>query len=104
MAQTLILPAVRDEYIDSLKAYNETDGSNVKTALDMLHDRVSELAGGLVAMQDAIKALRDAVAADDPAETIKRMTELRKAADAMETVVPSGKWPLPKYQDMLFVY
>ena len=104
MAQTMILPAVRDEYLETMRAYNETDASNVKLALDMLHERTSELASGMVAMQDAVDALRDALAADDPGDTLKHMAELRAAADSLETIVPDRKWPLPKYHDMLFVY
>ena len=32
------------------------------------------------------------------------MTETRKAADALETVVSSNLWPLPTYAEMLFLY
>jgi len=32
-----------------------------------------------------------------------RMGELREAADALETLVDDAAWPLPTYQEMLFV-
>ena len=77
---------------------------DVKLALDMLHERTSELASGMVALQDAIDALRDALAANDSEETLKHMAELRKTADSLEAALPSSRWPLPKYREMLFVY
>ena len=104
MAQTMILPAVRDEYLESMRAYNETDASNVKTALDMLRGRISKLADGMVALQNSIDALGVALDAENSADTLKYMTELRTAADALEAVVPSSRWPLPKYREMLFLY
>jgi len=32
-----------------------------------------------------------------------RMGELRAAADSLETLVDDAAWPLPTYQEMLFV-
>ena len=104
IAQTMILPAVRAEYYETAKAYNETDSSNVKTAIDMLHGEMMELGCGLVKMKDAIDYLRDALANYDTTDILARMAELRKVADSLETVVANDRWPLPKYRDMLFLY
>ena len=104
IARTMILPAVRSEYAEVLRTYNETDASNVKTALDMLRGRISKLADGLVALQNSIDALGVALDAENSADTLKYMAELRTAADALEAVVPSSRWPLPKYREMLFLY
>ncbi len=104
IAKTMILPAVRAEYLETAKAYNETDSSNVKVANDMLHGQMTELGSGLVKMKEAIDYLQDALKNYDTADTLARMSELRKIADSLETIVTSEKWPLPKYREMLFLY
>ena len=104
IAKTMILPAVRAEYLEIAKAYNETDSSNVKIAIDMLHGQMTELGSGLVKMKEAIDYLQDALKNYDTADTLARMSELRKIADSLETIVTSEKWPLPKYREMLFLY
>ena len=104
IAKTMILPAVRAEYLEVAKAYNETDSSNVKIAIDMLHGQMTELGSGLVKMKEAIDYLQDALKNYDTADTLARMSELRKIADSLETIVTSEKWPLPKYREMLFLY
>jgi len=100
----MILPAVRSEYLETAKAYNETDSSNVKIAVDMLHGQMTELADGLVKMKDAIDYLQGALKNRDTAEILARMAELRQVADSLETVVTNDRWPLPKYREMLFLY
>ena len=104
IANTMILPVVRAEYLETAKAYNETDASDVKIAIDMLHEQMTELAGGLVKLKNTIDYLRDALKTDDTADILAKMSELRQTADSLEQVVSSGKWPLPKYRDMLFLY
>ena len=104
IAKTMILPAVRAEYLEAAKAYNETDSSNVKVAIDMLHGQMTELGSGLVKMKEAIDYLQDALKNYDTADTLARMSELRKIADSLETIVTCEKWPLPKYREMLFLY
>ena len=104
MARTMILPAVRAEYLETAKTYNETDSSNVKIAIDMLHGQMTELGTGLVKMKEAIDYLQDALKNYDTADTLARMSELRKIADSLEAVVSNEKWPLPKYREMLFLY
>ena len=55
-------------------------------------------------MKEAIDYLQDALKNYDTADTLARMSELRKIADSLETIVTSEKWPLPKYREMLFLY
>ena len=104
IARTMILPAVRAEYFETAKAYNETDASNVKIAVDMLHGQMTELGNGLVALKEAIDYLQGALANNDPEDILTRMADLRKVADSLETIVASDRWPLPKYREMLFLY
>ena len=104
IARTQILPAVRAEYLETLKAYNETDASDVKVAADALHDETAALGKGFVDLKAGVKALEAAVAAKDTAEVLARMGALRAVADRLETVVSDARWPLPKYRSMLFLY
>ena len=104
MARTMILPAVRAEYLETAKTYNETDSSNVKIAIDMLHGQMTELGTGLVKMKESSDYLQDALKNYDTADTLARMSELRKIADSLEAVVSNERWPLPKYREMLFLY
>jgi glutamine synthetase len=104
IARTMILPAVRSEYAEVLRTYNETDASNVKMALDMLHEQVAALGNGLVELEGAIDRLRGSIAAGDARDAVCRMADLRKIADGLEQIVDNSRWPLPKYRDMLFLY
>ena len=104
MARTMILPAVRAEYVEALTAYNETDASDVKVATEVLQAQTTTLAKGLVSLQGAITALDAAVAGDAPSAVVAQMADLRKVVDSLEKIVANDRWPLPKYREMLFLY
>ncbi len=107
---TVILPAaVRYQTevalnIGALKAAGvEPDAS----ALD-------EVTTPLTALRSALGVLRSALAAEVGhtglaeaqhayAELLPAMNAVRAAADALETVVADDLWPLPTYQEMLFI-
>jgi glutamine synthetase len=36
-------------------------------------------------------------------EVIPAMSEVRKAADTLETIIDAELWPLPSYAEMLYV-
>ncbi len=104
LVKTMILPAVRAEYRETIEAYNQTDESDIKCAIDLLHEEVTCLALGMTRAKDALAHLEAAVKAADPEAALAAMTALRKEVDALERVVADEKWPLPKYREMLFVY
>ena len=104
MVRTMILPAVREEYRRAIDTYNQTDASDMKDALDVLRDDVAGLAKGLAAVRDGAARLEEAVRDGEPTIALARMTALRKEVDALEGKVADGRWPLPKYREMLFVY
>jgi glutamine synthetase len=69
---------------------------------------------GIKDLQAAITVLREQVAKDVPAEPldeakhaclddIPAMEAVRVASDFLETVVADDLWPLPTYQEMLFI-
>ena len=104
IARTMILPAVRAEYVEALKAYNETDASNVKDAIDVLRAETAKLGKGLVMLQKDIDELEQAVATGKPETVLATMSALRAVSDSLEKVVSDDRWPLPKYREMLFLY
>ena len=104
IAKTLVIPAVKQEYRETIEAYNQTDASNVKNAVEVLREEVVKLGDGLAAAEAGVKALAAAAAKKDAAAALAAMADLRKTVDALEGEVADEKWPLPKYREMLFVY
>ena len=104
IAKTLVIPAVKQEYRETIEAYNQTDASNVKNAVEVLREEVVQLGDGLAAAEAGVKALAEAAAKKDAAAALAAMADLRKTVDALEGEVADEKWPLPKYREMLFVY
>ena len=104
IARTMILPAVKQEYRETIEAYNQTDASNLKGAIDVLKDEVTRLGDGLTAAEASVRRLQEAVNKADPAAALAEMATLRQTVDALESEVADEKWPLPKYREMLFVY
>jgi glutamine synthetase len=102
IASTQILPTVigyQAELAASVKAVEEA-GSNARTAKDSLV-KVTALADDLAA---GIKALDEALEAHNTEKMKTAMNDTRKAADALEGLVPEDAWPLPSYAEMLFLY
>ena len=104
MVKTMILPAVKAEYRETIEAYNATDESNIKSAIDCLHDEVVALADGMTALSKSLARLERAVRDGRSEEALDEMATMRESVDALESQVADEKWPLPKYREMLFVY
>jgi glutamine synthetase len=106
MARTLILPAV-------LRQAELLDEASDLAGVDGLIEELSELTGELIS---AIKALENANLAENQPDdegqkwaeymrdtVIPAMNAVRAAADKLEKIVADDLWPLPKYQEMLFI-
>ena len=111
MAKTLILPA-------GLRYQGELagQGANLKavgvefdtTLLDEVSGLVADLQRGIVALEEGIAGAHGAESTLDEAryacETLlPAMATVREAADGLEHIVADDLWPLPTYQEMLFV-
>ena len=102
MARTLILPAAA-RYLEVL---DEAD-------LDELEDELRSAVGTLVGAIRRLEAanLEENHPNTEPIEEAKygrdaiipALTAVREAADALEKLVADDLWPLPKYQEILFV-
>lgn len=110
LAKTMILPAayryqgILASTVASLKA------SDMKADTRSL-SKVSSL---ITELEDRIEALEKAVTANEPGDLIKHalhsrntlypaLVAVRESSDALEEIVADDLWPLPTYQEMLFI-
>jgi glutamine synthetase len=100
IAKTMILPAA----LRHLALIAEAGVSSLETGLRELID---ELIGALDELEAAnadpveLEGLEGAIHARD--KQLAAMAEVREAADKLEKVVADDLWPLPKYEEMLFI-
>ena len=104
LATERILPAARAEYLETAKAIAAGEKACAGSGLDTLRATLDDLGAGLDALHGALRALDAGLANGPEAAILNAMGDLRSAADALERVVSEERWPLPKYQDMLFLY
>ncbi len=110
MAKTIIYPtAVR--YLSDLSM---ASAGMSEMGLDMDNSVAAKVAESTNGMMAAVNKLSDATAKEDFASTeehmqyfandiLSLMNEVRAHADALEVEVADELWPLPKYQEMLFI-
>lgn len=110
MAKTMIYPAAI-EYLSTLTSTAERSAAMGITLETGSASTVAELANAMMA---AVARLGDSLAKEGFASTEEHMQhcaseirglmdEVRSAADALEAEVADELWPLPKYQEMLFI-
>ena len=75
-----------------------------------LPEQLPALADELAAAIDALDAARDVTKSDTHAQAkhscdkvLPAMLKVRAAADALEEIVADEYWPLPSYQELLFL-
>jgi glutamine synthetase len=100
IGKTMILPAA----LRYLALITEAGVSSLETGLRELID---ELVGALDELEAAnampaeLEGIEGAIHARDT--QLSAMTAVREAADKLEKVVADDLWPLPKYEEMLFI-
>ena len=104
IAREQILPAVKAEYLETAQAAAAAAQLGVAPGAAALKDLLAELGGGLEALVRDLAQLDAALAADGDAAILAAMGAVRTTVDALEKKVADGRWPLPKYRDMLFLY
>ncbi|HEX3567565.1 MAG TPA: glutamine synthetase III [Acidimicrobiales bacterium] len=110
MAKTIILPAATRYQtelalnVSSLAAIGQETDSGT---LDEVSASLKALRSGIAALTSAIdhdeldSEMKEAWHAQE--ELLPAMTSVRAAADTLETLVADDLWPLPTYQEMLFI-
>jgi glutamine synthetase len=99
IAQTMILPA-------GLRQLALIDAAGVSALEGEARELVDELVAALAALKEAnhypdMEGMDWAVYARD--KQLAAMAGVREAADKLEEVVADDLWPLPKYEEMLFI-
>ncbi len=104
VASEMILPAVRAEYKETLEAFAMAEKCGVSSGTTALKECLTELGSGLDALKGGIARLDAALGGTRSEDVIAAMLALRTTVDTLEHHVADGKWPLPKYREMLFLY
>jgi len=100
IARTMLVPA-------TLRYLALIDDANVGSLEREVRPMLDELLGAIGRLRDAngypegIEGLELAEYARD--KQVPAMEEVREAADQLEKVVSDDLWPLPKYEEMLFI-
>jgi glutamine synthetase len=110
IGSTIILPAAiryQTELAQNVLALKAAGVPPSTTALESVTGLIGELESGLAALKLAL-ADHSAESALDEAKhaqeaLLPAMATIRTAADALEAVVADDLWPLPTYQEMLFI-
>ncbi len=87
LAKSMIVPAV----VTAINEYSSV------SAVAGITGEMSSL------LEKAVAGIAALEAAEEPAEQIAAMGELRAAVDALEAIVPADLWPLPSYAELLLV-
>jgi glutamine synthetase len=110
MAKTIVFPAgvrYQKELAETTAAIKATGIEPHTTALDDVTGKVRDLQTAIAGLEDILaKANGKTVQAEAKTKCTKvlpAMLAVRDAADALETVVADDLWPLPTYQEMLFI-
>lgn len=106
IAQTQILPGVL-AYMRDLAALSTVNSAAASATLTMVGSAADELVKALAALRAQNEELGGETVHEKARHmcdnVLPAMQQVRKAADALERVVASERWPLPGYREMLFV-
>jgi len=103
MAATIILPALRNEYDQTVSALSralDAKRTSGTAALQKLADKLGDALDSIVSDLDTLETALTSCHED----ILVAMSRLRTSVDAAETLVNDRSWPLPKYREMLFIY
>lgn len=102
IARTMIVPAALDYAVSLAETIKSVEGINKtkSTSSRKLLKEVSKLTEAAIAGADKLETATDAAEID---KTKAAMVDLRKSVDALEGLVPTERWPLPSYTEMLFI-
>ena len=105
MGRTMIFPAAV-AYLKELASTAANMKAIGKEFDSATIDKVSSLIGDLESSLDTLESIHAADTHEpqyQATEILPAMLKVREAADALEAIVPDSLWPLPTYQEMLFI-
>ncbi len=109
LASTVILPAAiryQTELASNVATLKAAGVEADTTLLEAVSTPISELTAALTALKEGMAAHGGESAADEAVHAqglLALMDAVRTAADTLEGVVADDLWPLPTYQEMLYI-
>ena len=104
IARSMVRPVVAEEFSRLATAIGRAKRDGLKVGLRGLGALSQKLGAGLDDLHVKCERLDKALSKEDGAAIRAAMDTLRSTVDRLELLVDDGKWPLPKYRQMLFVY
>lgn len=104
LARSMIRPVVADEFSRLATAIGRAKRDGIKVGLRGLGALSQKLGAGLDDLHVKCERLEKAIAKGVSEPIRLAANDLRNTVDRLELLVDDGKWPLPKYRQMLFVY
>jgi glutamine synthetase len=110
MANTMILPSAlryQTELATNVSSLKKAGVEADLTTLTEVSDTIADLRRGIATLRSEIDH-DDVESTEKHAEHAQKgllpaMSSVRTAADALEALVADDLWPLPTYQEMLFI-
>jgi len=109
LGSTVILPAAmryQTEVATNLAALQAVGVETDSGMLDSVSVPIGELVASLATLRSALAhngATTTLAEAEHARDLLPAMSSVRAAADELETIVADDLWPLPTYQEMLFI-
>ena len=104
IARSMVRPVVADEFTRLASALGQARQDGLKVGITGLQALSLKLGAGLDDLHFKTEKAEKALAHGTTREIIAATGDLRRTVDRLELLVDDGKWPLPKYRDMLFIY
>jgi glutamine synthetase len=103
IARSMVRPVVADEFSRLAAAIGQAKKDGLKVGIRGLTALSLKLGAGLDDLHIKCDRLEKALSSGGHSEQIAAMDDVRRTVDRLESLVDDGKWPLPKYREMLFV-
>jgi glutamine synthetase len=108
IAKTAIYPAAmryQQELASTVASLKEAGCEADTTVLEQLNDLIKQLLGAVDNLENLVNGEDDLIGAAGFAcnKVLPAMLEVRKYADKLEEIVADDLWPLPTYQEILFI-
>ena len=104
IARSMIRPVVADEFSRLATAIGQAQKDGLKVGVTGLKALSLKLGAGLDDLHVKCERMEKALVRGLHEDVLAEMADLRRTVDRLELLVDDGKWPLPKYREMLFVY
>jgi glutamine synthetase len=110
LGTTVILPAAiryQTELAQNVTALKKAGVEPNTAVLEAVSTPIADLAAGLASLKSALSGHSAESALDEATHAqealLPAMEAVRSAADTLESVVADDLWPLPTYQEMLYI-